>query len=222
MRLFLNAISAASFSGIFAWLIVLPASAQTVEARRENNETPLRRTYTKNTAFNLPIQMTDDVRDNLAEVQLFVKVDGKPWTQQQVVSPETPHFTFQSPHDGTYLFAVVTVDKAGKPNHDVTKAPPTAVLRVVVDTKPPEIEAEIVKVGDDNELRVKVTDVNLDRGSIRVAVKFEEGERVLTPIDDSRNEYRVSARDLELAISVTASDLSGNTTTKNVAPKRTP
>src|SRR3954470_6712947 len=54
-----------------------------------------KRTFTKNTTFNLPIQMDERVRSTLSQVQLYVKNTNSDWVRQEVVTPQTPHFTYR-------------------------------------------------------------------------------------------------------------------------------
>ncbi len=77
---------------------------------------------------------------NLKQLQLYVSTDqGRTWMQSSTVAPSEGRFQFRAENDGTYWFAVQTLDLAGKvfpPTMD--GVPPT--LKVIVDTQPPAVQ----------------------------------------------------------------------------------
>src|SRR5262245_20897625 len=81
-------------SAAFAQYHAAPAANQASPAAAT------KKTFTKNTTFNLPIQMEERVRATLREVQLYVKTGASDWVRQETVSPYTPHFTYRVPQDG--------------------------------------------------------------------------------------------------------------------------
>lgn len=174
-----------------------------------------KKTFTKNTTFNLPIQMDERTRASLREVQLYVKSGSGDWVRQEVVTPQTSHFTYRVPQDGEYWFSLVTVDRAGKaaPN-DINAVPPA--LRVVVDTRAPVLEAAVAADGSEPVLRVNVVDANPDQQSVRALVGNEHGDRALSPVAGQLATFKLTAVDLNQTIRITASDLSGNLTTREI------
>jgi hypothetical protein len=185
----------------------LPAASQGAATKK---------TFTKNTTFNLPIQMDERTRSSLREVQLYVKSGASDWVRQEVVGPQTPFFTYKVPQDGEYWFALVTVDRAGKAEPSDINAKPPA-LRVVVDTRGPVLETALAIDGNEPVLRVNVIDANPDLQSIRAVVLTEQGDRALAPLPGQPNCFRLSSVDLNLTLRVTAADLSGNITSKDIA-----
>lgn len=180
-----------------------------------NHAATTKKTFTKNTTFNLPIQMAEQTRATLREVQLYVKSGSGDWVRQEAVPPQTPHFTYRVPQDGEYWFALVTVDRAGKAvPSDINAAPPA--LRVVVDTRAPVLEAAIAIENNEPVLKVTVNDANPDLQSIRAVVLTEQGDRALTPLPGQPNCFRLGSVDLNLSLRVTASDLCGNIASKDV------
>jgi hypothetical protein len=177
-----------------------------------------KKTFTKNTAFNLPIQMDERVRASLREVQLHVKTGVGDWVRQETVSPQTQFFTYRAPQDGEYWFALVTVDRLGKAvPADINAEPPK--LRVVVDTRAPVLETTMGMEGNEPVLRVNIADANPDPQSVRAFVVTEQGERALTPLQGQTGQaaFRLSPSDLNAPIRVMASDLCGNLATKDIS-----
>ncbi len=176
-----------------------------------------KKTFTKNTSFNLPIQHLDEkTRTTLREVQLYVKIGASDWVRQEVVTPQTPYFTYRVPQDGEYWFALLTVDRAGKTSpSDINAVPPA--LRVVVDTRPPVLDAHIVMEGNEAVLRVAIIDANPDPQSVRAIVLAEQGDRALAPMHGQSTGFRLSPSDMNSTIRVTAADLCGNLTTKDIS-----
>lgn len=191
------------------------AWAQLPAVPGSNQPAATKKTFTKNTTFNLPIQMDERTRASLKEVQLYVKSGAGDWVRQEAVPPQTPHFTYRVPQDGEYWFALVTIDRAGKAMpSDINAVPPA--LRVVVDTRPPVLETALATDGNEPALRVNLIDANPDPNSVRAVVLTEQGDRALTPVPGQPNSFRMTAVDLNMAIRVTATDLSGNITTKDL------
>jgi hypothetical protein len=189
----------------------VPAASQASQA--------VKKTFTKNTTFNLPIQMEERVRASLREVQLYVKTGISDWVRHESVAPQTPYFTYRVPQDGEYWFALVTVDRAGKATpSDVNAVPPA--LRVVVDTHAPVLETSIAVEGNEPLLRVHMVDVNPDLTSVRAFVLTEQGDRALQPMPNHQGgttTFRLSPSDLHAPIRVAGADMCGNLTTKDIS-----
>jgi hypothetical protein len=79
---------------------------------------------------------------NLKQLQLFVSTDqGRTWFPSAIVAPDQQKFNFVADRDGTYWFAVQTLDLQGK------AFPPTMegvapTLKVIVDTQPPVVQLQ--------------------------------------------------------------------------------
>jgi hypothetical protein len=107
------------------WLAVL--------ALDEHKLPPLKNTT--NRSFRMPVAVSPADRNALKCLRLFVSTDqGKTWQMWSEISPDTPHFEFTAPQDGTYWFQVQVEDKAGRrePRHPFRELP---AVRVRVDTQ---------------------------------------------------------------------------------------
>ena len=94
---------------------------------------------TRQNLFDIPFQIPDAAPgQEPVEVQLHVSENrGGEWTQYAKVPPTDGRFSFRASHDGEFWFCVRTLNKAGKLLPD---QPPSAELRVLVDTLPPTIK----------------------------------------------------------------------------------
>ncbi len=94
---------------------------------------------TRQNLFDIPFQIPDAAPgQEPVEVQLHVSENrGGEWTQYAKVPPSDGRFAFRASHDGEFWFCVRTLNKAGKLLPD---QPPSAELRVLVDTLPPTIK----------------------------------------------------------------------------------
>ncbi len=211
-----RSLKVAALTGILAWSAAI-GEAQQAAPSIGSPATP-KRTYTKNTSFSLPIQMDESVRATLKEVRLYVKTGSSEWSQHEVATPQTPHFTCHAPADGEYCFTLVTVDKSGKPTpSDVRNQPPA--LRVVVDTRAPVLEASAALEGGETILRIRIADANPDLQSVRATVLTDAGDRSLSPITGQPGAFRLNTTDLQLPIRIAASDMSGNLATRDVVAR---
>ena len=211
-----KSLKVAAMTGLLAWSVA-DVGAQ---YSPQNSARPVgvKKTFTRNTTFNLPIQMEEVTRATLAEVHLYVKTGTGDWARQEVASPYAQHFTYRVPGDGEYWFSLVTVDKSGRQSPtDINSQPPA--LRVVVDTRPPQLDTNVAMESGDPILRVNVVDANPDPQSIRAMVLSEAGERAITPLPGQAGVFRLNPADVNLPIRVTASDLSGNLATRDIVAR---
>jgi hypothetical protein len=173
--------------------------------------------YARASEFKLPIVMDTTMRAKLAQVKLYAKSPGGDWAQQEVAGPTATSFIYRVPQDGEYWFTLVTVDNQGRQTPANINAEPPG-LRVVVDTRPPVLETNVTSEFGETVLTVGVIDANPDPASVRVRVLGDAGERYLTPMPGHPHKFRVTSSDLALPMRVTASDLSGNSSTRDVPP----
>src|SRR5262249_2324776 len=94
--------------------------------------------YTNRPDIRIPFERNTSGR--IREVQLFVATDGgRDWRNVSSANPSDGYFPlYRAPADGTYLFAVRTVDVQGRP-YPETLDQLQPQQRVVVDQKPPEV-----------------------------------------------------------------------------------
>lgn len=195
---------------------VQAASAQAPTAPRTQSALP-KCIYTKTSEFKLPIQMDEKTRASLDRVCLYVKSGNADWVRQETGSPALPYFIYRVPRDGEYWFTLTTIDKSGRMSPaDVSQEPPS--LRVLVDTKAPMIDVQ-PWTSPQGELcvRCNVIDIHPDAGSLKAVAKLPAGDRPLQPFAGQSGVFRASGPELLSAgIMISASDLSGNTSTREV------
>jgi hypothetical protein len=186
-------------------------------AARSDAPAGVKKTYTKNTVFNLPVHMDERTRAALERVCLYVKSGNADWVRQESAAPSLPHFTYRVPHDGEYWFSLVTIDKSGRAAPaDVATEPPA--LRVVVDTKTPVIDVQRWSGADgENCLRCTIIDTNPDPASIKGLVRAASGEKVLLRYADQPGVFKLAGHDVAGGTAVLiAADLAGNTITREL------
>ncbi|HEX3313810.1 MAG TPA: hypothetical protein VHR72_02910 [Gemmataceae bacterium] len=189
--------------------------APQAQATTAEPQSAQKKIYARASEFKLPIVMDPTMRSRLAQVRLYAKSPGGDWAQQEVAGPTATSFIYRVPQDGEYWFTLVTVDNQGRQTPaNINSEPPG--LRVVVDTRAPVIETNIMNEFGETVLSVNVIDANPDPASVRVRALGSAGERYLTPMPGHPNKFRVTAADLAMPIRVTASDLSGNASTKDL------
>jgi hypothetical protein len=174
--------------------------------------------FTRSQSFDLPIVMEQDYRVTLSEIRLYVRTPTTPWKLQESVAPHSTRFNCKVTQDGEYWYTLATVDKAGRMTPpDVGLEPPSQ--RVMVDTMPPAIQANPA-TGTDGDvcLRCTVADANIDPASLKARCKTEFGEIPLEEIAGQQGVFRIKgAEALRFPVTVTAKDLAGNVTTKEVS-----
>ncbi len=163
--------------------------------------------------IQLPIQLEEQYRPMLKEIQLYYKAQpSAPWTLKEKAPPTQASFTFQAPHDGTYWFTMVTVDRQGRSvPADVSREEPA--LTVVVDCVPPQAELlHLGSVPDGQMIQCDVHDEHLDPSKTRV--QYQTADKVfrdLEPVPDRPNAYCIPAQaNITGQVRVFASDLAGN------------
>jgi hypothetical protein len=152
-------------------LMSLPNGA--VLAQDQGQPLPEKR-YSRHAQFKLPLQMSDDQRQTLREVQLYVKHGTDNWVCVDKAPPSQSHFPFKAAEDGEYWFSIVTVDQAGKASPaDVSQESPALI--VVVDTQAPQLEMKLLPASTGGlVLRCEARDANLLPGSLKVEYQTKE------------------------------------------------
>jgi hypothetical protein len=105
---------------------------------------------TRQTAFTIPFQVdrATQIAEEPIEVQLFVSSDrGGNWRLYSKVDPLQKNFLFRAVTDGEYWFAVRTLDRSGQLRPGLPQAP---VLRVLVDTAPPNLVLRAIDAAGPN------------------------------------------------------------------------
>lgn len=193
------------------------ATAQTTPTSVRSLTTMPKRIYTKTAEFKLPIQMDDKTRSNLDRVCLYVKCGDAAWVRQETGPASMPYFLYRVPQDGEYLFSLTTIDKMGKMSPaDVALEPPA--LRVLVDTKAPMLDVNPwTSPQGEICLRCNVIDANPDPASLKVMAKIPGGDRMLVPYPGQPGVFKTAGPEmLTASLVVTASDLAGNQTMREV------
>jgi hypothetical protein len=194
-----------------------PASCAQAPAAPSSEAAAVKKTYTKNTVFNLPIHMDERTRASLERVCLYVKAGDGAWVRHESAPPTLPHFSYRVQQDGDYAFSLVTIDKSGRAvPADVSAEPPS--LRVVVDTKAPLLSVQ-PWTSPEGEicLRCTVADANMDMASVKGLVRTASGEKLLHPHPFHPGVFKITGHDLAAStVVLLASDVAGNLATKEM------
>lgn len=119
--------------------------------------------YTNRPEIRIPFERNTSGR--IREVQLFISTDGgRDWRNVSSANPAEGYFPlYRAPADGTYLFAVRTLDVQGR-TYPETLSDLQVQQRVVVDQKPPEVRLRQIADSRPGVVTVEweVRDDNLD------------------------------------------------------------
>jgi len=168
----------------------------------------------KDRTFRIPFQTQPGDR-RLREIQLYYSADqGRTWRHYATATPEQGYFQqFTAPQDGTYWFAVRTVDQQGRVN------PPTddglrAGLKVLVDTQRPVVNLRALQPREGHVgIEWEVRDDNLDINSLRLEYQVQGGSQwqpVRTELIATGQAYWIPITNAPLDVRVTVSDTAGN------------
>ena len=89
--------------------------------------------------FHLPVKVSEDYRDKIAFLRLWVSEDrGKTWKLHQEIPPPPggTRFSFDAPADGLYWFALQVEYKDGKLEPPKLDAEPNQRVYVNADRRP--------------------------------------------------------------------------------------
>lgn len=155
---------------VFAWFL-LASSSIPAQAPDEPRVMP-----SKDRAFRIPFQTQPGER-NLREVRLYYSTDqGRGWQLFATATPAQGFFqNFTATADGSYWFAVRTVDLAGRlyPATDDGLRPG---LKVLVDTLPPAVILRPLAPRDGHVgAEWEVRDENLDPATLRLEYRSQGG-----------------------------------------------
>ena len=104
---------AVSFCLLGAWTALTNCLPSVARAGTDQDKAP--RIYHKARNFRIPFNLNADGKDRVKELHLLVSEDyGYKWRASSKTFPDHPTFTFRSPHDGEYWFAVQTRTIDGK------------------------------------------------------------------------------------------------------------
>lgn len=166
---------AAALAGV-AWL---PAAAFAAD--------PLPEAITsRDRQFAIPFQL-DAADASQAEARLYSSDDGgKTWKLTARAKPPLEAFDFQAPADNEYWFAVRTADLAGR---ETPTEPPTAELRVIVDSTPPRLDASVERTKEGTvAIRWQTDDLHIAHDTLKFSYRTEAGGlvRELEPLRTKR------------------------------------
>lgn len=162
-----------------AQTLIQPPAVRQVQEQREPIALELPAPIiTSQTQFDVPFN-TDDTTGRLIEIQLYVSTDlGKSWNLYARQSPLVKQIPFQSVGDGEYLFALKTLDRD---RQLLPTGPPMPTLRIVVDTRKPELQ---MRIDPDKSGRIAAAwhaaDFNLDRQSLVLSFRAQGPNQAAT------------------------------------------
>jgi len=124
--------------------------------------------------IEIPINFVPERRKEIQELELWVSTNqGKDWGSGPVAraQPSDSIFPFTAPTDGIYWFSVVVIYQGGvREPADITKVPPA--LKVLVDTKPPEVRLiSAQRQGENIIAQWEIREENPDYKSIALEYK---------------------------------------------------
>jgi len=195
------------FSGVATLALAAAAGAQ--------GPAPI---YTKNGVLQLPVQLDERARAEIAEVKLYVRGPAGKWECVQTAPATQTRFDFRAPTDGEYWFTFVTVDRRGNamPSSVELVAPHR---KVIVDATPPDVSAQVIALRGEKALQCQVRDANPDWSTLRVVYQAPDGTwQPMTPAAaDTPTVFHIpSPSVLESKIQVTVMDRAGNRTTREI------
>jgi len=175
----------------FAWLLAGAAAISPGAARAAE---PLPEAITtRDRQFAIPFQL-DAADATQAEARLYSSDDGgKNWKLSSRAKAPLEEFDFQAPADNEYWFAVRTADAAGR---ESPLEPPTAEMRVIVDTTPPNLVATTERTPEGAILvRWQIDDLHLAADTLKFSYRTEAGGlvREIDPLRTKRRLDRHSA-----------------------------
>lgn len=148
------------------------------------------RIYSRTRRFLVPYEAADSGPAGIKAVRLYYTAhEGREWTLFGERSEAKGAFEFAAPADGVYGFIVQAVDMAGHVEHKeglLTGTNPE--ITVVVDTKPPQIEAIFPRQdmelapGAHMRVRFRAHDPNLAPGTAVVRIRHADDSE-FTPLE---------------------------------------
>jgi hypothetical protein len=174
--------------------------------------------YTAKADFGLPININEQARPTIQEVQLWMKRPTGDWQRIDSAKPSQPQFQYRAPQDGEYWFTLVTVDNKGMPTPaDLNRLAADTIVMVVVDTQPPSLDVQPMKMGNgDLALRCTVSDANPDYKTMRVSYRgSDQLVHLLDAYPGQPTMFRVQSPEVFLGpVRVSLKDLAGNETVR--------
>ncbi len=128
-------------------------------------------------AFSIPFKIAPVASpdEQPTEVRLYVSTNqGAKWELAQSLSPKASSFTYRTPADGEYWFAIRSVDRSGKADVEPGARPE---LRVIVDTIAPRLDLTATR-GEAGEVRAtwKAVDPLLNSESLKIEYQGNDGK----------------------------------------------
>ncbi|MBA3313579.1 MAG: hypothetical protein H0T47_09880 [Planctomycetaceae bacterium] len=142
--------------------VALPSSLTTAAAAEDV-------VATKQPRFRIPYHSdpAELQRLDAREIQLFVSTDrGQNWRLTQSVAPTAGRFAYEAPADGEYWFAVRTLDGSNRLHPQTPGMTPG--LKVLVDTRAPDLTVSLERAGSQVRLTWRATDASLEPSSLKL------------------------------------------------------
>lgn len=156
-------------AGLLATFLALGGAAACAQ------DPPPRVQYHRQQTFQLPFRVERGALGAIADptsVQLHVSTDaGRTWKLYATARPEDRVFPVRVAADGEYQFAVRSVTPTGGLRPD---RPLTPELRVIVDTRPPQVDLTASPTTDGQiRVRLQLSDERLDTTTLRLQYQIE-------------------------------------------------
>ncbi len=182
-----------------------------VEARAQQLPNPI---ATNQPNFRIPFKFdpAEIQRLQAREIRLYLsRNEGLDWQQVQKADPSAGRFEFKAPSDGTFWFAVRTVDGRGQmhPDNDVTEPG----LIVIVDRAAPDLQLLLQEAdGGRVTLQWSVADANLDPAKLTLEFSQDGGawQSVNVRAQAAGQTSWSAAPGAQVSVRASASDRAGN------------
>src|SRR5262245_56172243 len=204
-----------------AALAVVLCLAPVATGQDDAGQKEVRKIYTRNVVFKLPVQIDDKERAELTGLKLFVRAIPGAWECRESAPATQSELSFRAPHDGEYWLSFATVDKAGAISPATPDQEPPGLV-VVVDTRPPEIAVRVLPTTPgQGYLQCKLNDVNPDYASVRMEYPVNQKNgavwQALQPVADTPGVFAVlNPTVLSGWVRVRAADRAGNVAERTV------
>jgi hypothetical protein len=179
--------------------------------------------YLGNRNFEIPL-VVNPTRA-YREFILYSSRDGKNYEPAVTIPADRRAFDFTAPEDGEYFFFIQSKDTFGNLEPKNLNGMVRPLLRVIVDTKMPQVEFEAVEAKEGGAaVQWKIEDPNLDLRTLRLEYrKASDGEWLpLRPKPLDRAHFTWNpVYDSTIDVRLSVADLAGNLASKIVQTKPT-
>jgi hypothetical protein len=125
--------------------------------------------HTNLRAGRIPSTINPERRADIRELELYVSSDqGRSWMVVDKITPDKTFFTYATQADGEYWFKVLIINQQGK-SEPATPYEGPVTMKLVVDTKPPELKiVSAQRRNDELVVQWSADDLNPDPMTLKI------------------------------------------------------